>query len=148
VLWSIAAGPLVNVALYPLLHFAMYATGGHGWIIVSDDARRLITNIWGINLGLLVFNILPFYPLDGGQIVRALLWFKVGPIRSLLIAAIIGICGAICLGALALYFGLIWTIVIAFFLGSQAMAAIQHARAMQAEADATPPPIPTEHKRE
>jgi Zn-dependent protease len=150
VLWSIAAGPLVNVALYPFLHFAALATGRHGWVFVSPDARHLIANLWGINLGLLIFNILPFYPLDGGQIVRALLWFKVGPIRSLMIAGIIGIAGAVLIGLLAFYLGSIWTGVIAFFLLSQAKGAIERAkqmRVMEDVAGAMPPPLPTEHTR-
>jgi len=83
--------------------------------------------------------------LDGGQIVRALLWFKLGPIRSLKIAGALGVVGAICLAAAALSFGSLWTGVIAFFLFSQAAAAIQRAKAMALQADVAagePPPAP------
>ena len=51
-----------------------------------------------INFMLLVFNLLPVYPLDGGQILRSLLWFIVGRARSLTIAAVIGIVGAVGFG--------------------------------------------------
>jgi hypothetical protein len=43
-----------------------------------------------LNLGLFVFNMMPVYPLDGGQIVHALLWFVVGRWRSLQVASLIG----------------------------------------------------------
>jgi Zn-dependent protease len=147
VLWSIAAGPLVNVVLFPILYVAAIATGRSGSIVVSADAHRTIVNLWSINLGLLIFNLLPFYPLDGGQIVRALLWFKLGPVRSLMIAGGLGIGGAVLLGILAVYTASIWTGLIAFFLFSQAAAAIQRAREMALHADLqartadqTPPP--------
>jgi Zn-dependent protease len=133
VLWSIAAGPLVNVALYPLLYFVAFATGRHGWMVVSPDLHRLIVSLWWTNLVLLLFNLLPFYPLDGGQIVRALLWFKLGPIRSLSVAAILGIFGAAAFGALAFYLQSIWTGIVAFFLFSQARAAIERAKVMKSE---------------
>jgi Zn-dependent protease len=144
VLWSIAAGPLVNVVLVPLFFFATFAAGSHGWIDISADVHRLLQRLWSINLGLLIFNLLPFFPLDGGQIVRALLWFKLGPIRSLQVAGALGVVGALCLGAVAFAFGSIWIGVIAFFLFSQAAAAIQRAREMALQADlaaAPPPPV-------
>ena len=46
-----------------------------------------------INLGLLIFNMLPIYPLDGGQILRSLLWFMLGRGRSLMVAVVIGFVG-------------------------------------------------------
>jgi len=45
VLWSIVAGPLVNVVLFPILSFVTYATGSHGWIDVSPDIHRFLASI-------------------------------------------------------------------------------------------------------
>ena len=77
VLWSIAAGPLVNVALIPifgaLVFFARQSAG------LSPDLRHLFEAIRFVNYLLLIFNLLPIYPLDGGQIFRALLLVSVGP---------------------------------------------------------------------
>jgi Zn-dependent protease len=133
VLWSIAAGPLVNVVLFPFLYAA--ALSSARYFEASPDVHRVLVSLWRINFGLLIFNLLPFYPLDGGQIVRALLWFKLGPVRSLKAAAAIGIGGAILLGALAFYWGSMWTGVIAFFLFTQAGAAMQRAKEMALHAD-------------
>src|SRR3954452_22422160 len=74
-LWSIAAGPLVNVALIPILYLAVHTLG---WKQSSHDAFTLLATIYLMNNGLLIFNILPVYPLDGGQILRSILWFVVG----------------------------------------------------------------------
>lgn len=147
VLWSIAAGPLVNVGLYPILRAAAATTGRYGLLAVNPNLHQLIVSLWFINLVLLVFNLLPFYPLDGGQIVRALLWFKLGPIRSLMIAGVTGIFGAALIGLFAFSRRSIWFGVIAFFLYSQAVSAIQRAKAMRLAADGvarTPPPRPTQ----
>ena len=57
------------------------------------DVYALLRAIWFINVGLLVFNILPIYPLDGGQILRSLLWFVLGRARSLMVATVLGLVG-------------------------------------------------------
>lgn len=133
VLWSIAAGPLVNVVLFPILLFFAILTGPHGWLVVAEDVHHFLWFLCVTNLVVLIFNLLPFYPLDGGQIVRALLWFKIGPIRSLRVAAVIGIFGALVLGLLAWYIRDIWTGVIAFFLFSQASGAVARTKEMRLE---------------
>ncbi len=89
-LWSIAAGPLVNVVLLPVSVVAILIAAGTHVDEISPDFVRFLTSIATINLVLLVFNLLPIYPLDGGQILQALLWFVIGRARSLMVAGIIG----------------------------------------------------------
>jgi len=90
-LWSIAAGPLVNVALLPVLGGAFLMSRSLDWAHTMPNAYQLTLAVLSINLGLLIFNILPFYPLDGGQILRSLLWFVLGRARSLMLAIAISI---------------------------------------------------------
>jgi Zn-dependent protease len=146
VLWSIAAGPLVNVALVPVLELLWIFAGHAGWSDDAPDTFRLIGMIRTINLVLLIFNMLPVYPLDGGQILQALLWFPLGEIRSLQIASVIGVIGSISLAGLALLLRLnvVWTAIMAFFLLSRAIAGWQYAKALVAEEvarRASPPPL-------
>src|SRR5437667_10207047 len=74
-LWSIAAGPLVNVALLPILTTLGLLSRSMGWALAMPNAHALLRAVWFINLSLLIFNLLPIYPLDGGQILRSLLRF-------------------------------------------------------------------------
>ncbi|MBW2465430.1 MAG: site-2 protease family protein, partial [Deltaproteobacteria bacterium] len=51
-----------------------------------------------MNLVLLLFNLLPIFPLDGGRIVQAVLWPRCGYSRSMRFAVYVGYLGAIALG--------------------------------------------------
>jgi Zn-dependent protease len=66
-LWSIAAGPLVNVALMLPLIAAVMVGRQLGWAHTMHDAYSFLRAVLFINLSLLVFNLLPIYPLDGGK---------------------------------------------------------------------------------
>src|SRR3984893_10813366 len=92
-LWGIGAGPLVNIVLVPVLSVLGILNRSLGWAEAMPDAHALLRAIWFMNFGLLIFNMLPVYPLDGGQILRSLLWFVVGRARSLMAATIIGFVG-------------------------------------------------------
>ena len=133
-LWSIAAGPLVNVILAPILLVAVLIVGMPESVEASD-LSRLLWNVWQINLVLLIFNMLPVYPLDGGQILRSLLWFPLGEIRSLQIASVIGLFGGIGVAALLWFLGndIFWTAIMALFLISRAISGWQYAKALARE---------------
>jgi Zn-dependent protease len=143
-LWSIAAGPLVNVILLPILSVAI-------WLVPLDpdaaslDFPLLLQHIWWINLGLLIFNMLPVYPLDGGQILRALLWFPLGEIQSLRIASVVGLIGGACLALVAIWTWSFWLGILAFFIFSRAVAGWQYSKALvlEEEAKRAAPLVPT-----
>lgn len=129
-LWSIVAGPLVNVALAPVLWFAYSFAGAHGLAQTLPDVYRFLWAILFIDILLLVFNLLPIYPLDGGQILRSLLWFVFGQARSLLFATVIGFVGVVAMIALAVIGHSIWYAVMAIFMLMSCWNGLQQARSL------------------
>ena len=129
-LWSIAAGPLVNVLLIPLLMGTIYVAGAQGLLDRSPDLANFLRNLQLINFLLLVFNILPIYPLDGGQILHSLLWFPLGRSRSLFAATIVGFFGIAVLAGYAVWNQSLWMGIMVFFLFSNCLSSFKHARAL------------------
>jgi Zn-dependent protease len=129
-LWSITAGPLVNVVLLPVLGALFFWSRSVGLAATMPDSYTLVRDVFAIDLGLLVFNILPIYPLDGGQILRSLLWFVVGRARSLMIATILGFLGVAAFIGLALWMRSVWYGALAVFMLMNCWGGLQHARAL------------------
>ena len=115
-LWSLAAGPLVNVVLFPVLLVLSFVLGVLGSRVALPNAWALLRAVSFINAMLLIFNLLPVFPLDGGQILRALLWYPLGRARSLLVATIIGFIGVAGLIFFALRAGSVWFAVLSVFI--------------------------------
>lgn len=101
----------------------------------APDVDRFVLSIAFINGFLLFFNLLPIYPLDGGQIVRGLLWLKLGPIRSLKISSIIGFIGAGLFALWALSAHSIWLGILAFFIFGQAQVGWRAAQNLALESE-------------
>ncbi len=127
-LWSIVAGPLVNVVLVPTIMGIAWLIDRTGVAATSQDFWTWLATFSQINFYILLFNLLPVYPLDGGQILRSLLWFGMGARKSLLIATSIGMVGTVGFVALAFYWGSIWFGVMAAFIGMNCWRAFQAAR--------------------
>jgi len=131
-LWSIAAGPLVNVLLIPILTILLWLLGGHPSLqgIEPTQYANFLNDIWIINVVLLIFNLMPVYPLDGGQILRSLLWFPFGRANSLLAASIIGFIGVAGLIGLAIFTKSIWLGIMATFILMNCWNGLKQAQAL------------------
>lgn len=123
-LWSIAAGPLVNLVLFPVT-FGLWWAAHRGDLPVSENATAFFQNILWVNLVLFVFNMMPIYPLDGGQILHSILWFFVGFARSLRVAAVVGLAVALLAAPFLLVHGEVWLLVMALFIGWRAWLGFQ-----------------------
>ncbi len=114
-----AAGPLANVAIVAILGTTLYFVTGIGLGVALPNPldlstlvlREEVSNAWWtlllavanwFALLLLLFNLLPIFPLDGGKIVQALLWPRMGFARSMRCSCRVGLIGAVCVGIFAL----------------------------------------------
>src|SRR5207247_11342879 len=129
-LWSIAAGPLVNVVLFFVLTLTGMLGRSHGWFAAVSNIHTLVLAIWYINLSLLIFTLLPIYPLDGGHNLQSLVWFVLGRARSLMVAVSIGFIGVAGLIALALWIHSAWFVVLSFFILMNCWGGLKQARAL------------------
>jgi Zn-dependent protease len=130
-LWSVAAGPLVNVVLLPVIIGAGYACRAAGLLDDNPDLVRFLRALLYIDVTLLVFNLLPVYPLDGGQILRSLLWYPFGRARSLQVATLVGLVGGVALIGLSLWWGSLWTALMAAFLLMQCWQSFKAVKPLQ-----------------
>lgn len=144
-LWAIAAGPLVNVALAPVLGLLFWQSLPVSLpSLLSDppmfyrmagafsDETQFLGILYHLNLLLLGFNLLPIYPLDGGQILRSLLWFGIGRGRSLQVASLLGFVGVAGLIVYAISEQSIFLGLMVLFLGQQCVAGWKHAKSLRA----------------
>ena len=85
------AGPLVNVAIAAVLWIYLMIAGGlHEMTSISHFAASLPVRLLAVNVGLVVFNLIPAFPMDGGRILRAVLAMRMDYARATNIAASIG----------------------------------------------------------
>lgn len=139
-----AAGPAVTLAIFAGCCAALLATGVSdlGGALTLDFVRTtpvkgLLSWLAGVNLVVLLFNLLPAYPLDGSRIVRALVWRVTGdPNRGKRGSARLGQALAFGLMALGAYFlvlhrdglGGIWFILLGWFFAQAARGEIISSR--------------------
>jgi Zn-dependent protease len=129
-LWSIVAGPLVNILLVPVIFGIGYFSRHAGLYLAVPDLRALLHAILWIDVLLFAFNILPVYPLDGGKILWSLLWFIFGRARSLMIATVLGFVGVIGFIGLALWSKDVWLGVVAAYMLLNCWGGLKQAQAL------------------
>lgn len=129
-LWSIVAGPLVNVALIPIFLAIGAVSQSLGVYQSVPSFHPFLRAVASINVALLIFNILPIYPLDGGKILWSLLWFGLGRARSLMVATIIGFLGVAGLIGIAILARSEWLGILCVFFLLNCWSALRSSFAM------------------
>jgi Zn-dependent protease len=90
-LWISLAGPAVNLVIVALLVAALYAAGA--WQPIRNVAMisgPFLERLLLLNVSLVIFNLLPAFPMDGGRVLRALLAIRLDERRATHIAARLG----------------------------------------------------------
>ena len=96
------AGPLVNVVIATALVFVVHEAAPLNQLESIENPRiELLAQLASWNIVLVLFNLIPAFPMDGGRVLRALLAMVMPYSRATWIAARIGQALAICL---AVYF--------------------------------------------
>ena len=147
------AGPAASF-LFAVLTFGAYQValvGGY------RTAAAILFFIGAGNLLLAVFNLFPGYPLDGGRVLRALLWRRRGNItEATRIAGLCGILIAVTLIIAGLYMAFspkwqgtlsgLWSVLVGLFLFDAAASVVRHARDLKqaTAADAMSAPVSIE----
>jgi Zn-dependent protease len=90
-LWVALAGPAVNVAIAAALFVWLLITNGlEPFSNLSMVKGSFVERLMFVNVALVLFNLLPAFPMDGGRVLRALLATKMEYTRATQIAAGIG----------------------------------------------------------
>jgi Zn-dependent protease len=137
-----AAGPLVTLLIALVLSgVGLVVMGGSGFVdgaLLRGTAPADVFELWlsflvSMNVLLLLFNLVPAFPLDGGRIARAIAWKVTGDrTRATRFAAFLGQLFAAALVGWGLYqlasssdaFGGLWYIALGWLLGNGARAAV------------------------
>lgn len=149
-LWIALAGPAVNVAIFLLLTPLVIGGPYLAPRTVVDEALVLpgawgpvlsfLTSLWMANAMLVLFNLMPTFPMDGGRVLRALLAMRWPLPRATEIAVTVGrvfMAAALVLltqlapGYLTNHPLLLVLVVFVFLAGAQELAAIRHREAQK-----------------
>ncbi len=127
-LWVALAGPLVNVVLAAIFFVWLYLTGGLSNITNTTVVEgTLLQRVAYANMILLLFNLIPAFPMDGGRVLRAFLAMRMEYTQATQTAATIGQGFALIFGLVGLLFNP-FLIFIAFFVwigASQESSSVQ-----------------------
>ncbi|HXR99415.1 MAG TPA: site-2 protease family protein [Pyrinomonadaceae bacterium] len=129
------AGPAASFLFGAISFVLMLPAMMTGYTIVAGVLLLLCAG----NLLLAVFNLFPGYPLDGGRVLRAILWGRTGDIKEA--TRLAGICGML-IAAILIIFGVymviaptfrsyfmgFWSVLVGLFLFDAAYSVVKHVR--------------------
>lgn len=126
---TVAGGPAVNVVICVVCAIILWLAGwsvplnpfrpssplDYSMSATSFYAGYYAFWVFHVSFFLLIFNLLPIFPLDGGQMLQAAMWPRLGYYRSMLFSSKAGMVGSVAGGAFALWSGNIGLVILAVF---------------------------------
>jgi Zn-dependent protease len=151
------AGPAVNVVIAIVMALVLLVgTLLYPPLITQTIGGQFLYFLMLLNVLMVLFNLVPAFPMDGGRVLRAILSLRLGHLRATRFAVWVGGVIAIVAGPLAaLYWDNPWFLAIAafvFFVGQRELQAVEmrervrafRSRPVEAEVvEAIPADIPT-----
>jgi Zn-dependent protease/CBS domain-containing protein len=130
------AGPAVNVAIAGvLLLFLWPHLNPDNLAKLEDPAVSLGVRVAGANIILVLFNMIPAFPMDGGRVLRAILAMRMGNARATEMAATIGQGFAVVFGVLGMFYNPMLIIIAVFiFLAASGEASQAQLRSVAQDA--------------
>ena len=104
-LWVALAGPAVNVAIAVALYVWLKSTASwEPFQSLTVTTGPFLERLMAVNIFMIVFNMIPAFPMDGGRVLRALLAIRMEYGRATQIAASIGRGMAVLFGVIGLFY--------------------------------------------
>lgn len=125
--WIAVAGPAVNLGIAGALYLLTSLMGpSQALSEAMTPGGNILTMLMWVNLALVVFNMLPAFPMDGGRVLRAVLAMKMDYRNATHTASLIGQGMAFLFAIYGLLNGL-WTLpLVAIFVFMAARQEVQH----------------------
>jgi Zn-dependent protease/CBS domain-containing protein len=90
-LWVALMGPAVNLVIAAVLFAILYLSGGPTPMTdLTMTSGSFLARLMTVNISLVLFNLIPAFPMDGGRVLRALLAMRLEYVRATQIAANVG----------------------------------------------------------
>jgi Zn-dependent protease/predicted transcriptional regulator len=119
------AGPLVNVAIGTVIAALLYALQQP--LALQGVGGGLLQSLLAINVLMVLFNLIPAFPMDGGRVLRALLAMRLPYLRATQIAAAVGQGFALAFALIGLFYNpmLLFIALFVFLAASEERALVQ-----------------------
>ncbi len=121
------AGPAVNLGIAAVLYVVIQFMGAPlSMAEALTPQGNVLSMLMWLNLGLVVFNMLPAFPMDGGRVLRAALATQMDYTNATHVACLIGQGLAFVFGIYGIFYGM-WTLpFVAVFVFMAARQEVQH----------------------
>ena len=124
------AGPIVNVVIAVAVTIGLQLNGGFQHLMDADVlAGSFLEQLVRTNIVLVLFNMIPAFPMDGGRVMRAMLAFGMPYLQATQIAAGVGQFLALVFGVLGLFAGQLTLVLLAAFVFFAARSELASVRA-------------------